>query len=61
MYQLGSLFFGAIDLSDVTDGMGDLSTALVTAAGLVIAAGLTPGGVPYGGPRLGALFKRVTP
>lgn len=60
MNQLGSLFFGAIDLSDVTDGMGDLSTALVTAAGLVIAAGLTLGAIRYGGPWLVSLFKRFT-
>jgi len=50
-------FLATIDLSDVTDNLTSLGTAVVTAAGLVIAAALGVGAVYYGGKSLWRFFK----
>lgn len=49
----------AIDLTDVTDQLTSLGTAVVTAAGLVIAAALGVGAVFYGGKALWRFFKSL--
>jgi len=46
-----------IDLSGVTTELGSLSTAVVTASGLVIASALAVGAVFYGGRALWRFFK----
>jgi len=52
-------FLGTIDLSDVTTELGSLSTAVVTAAGLVIASALAVGAVYFGGRSLWRFFKSL--
>lgn len=48
------------DLSAVTDGFDDLSTALVTAAGLVITAGLALFAIRFGARWLKGLLKLIS-
>jgi len=54
---MNPFLFGTIDLSDVTTELGSLSTAVVAAAGLVIASALAVGAVYFGGRSLWRFFK----
>ena len=47
------------DFSGVTDGLGSLAPAVVTAAGTVRLAGLAVAGAFWGFPKLIGLFKKT--
>jgi len=49
--------FAVIDLTAVTDGAGDIVTAVLAAAALVIASGLGLMAVKWGGKYVLRLFK----
>ena len=51
--------FATIDLSDVTDNITALGTAVVAAAAAVILAALSVGAVFYGGKALWRFFKSL--
>jgi hypothetical protein len=51
---------GTIDLTGVTGPIGDLSTALVTAAGVAITAGLAVAALYFGGRWVWRVFKSFT-
>jgi len=48
---------GVIDLTAVTDGIDDIKAALVTAAGLAIAAGIALMAIKFGGRWVVKVFK----
>lgn len=47
------------DFSGITDALGALAPAVVTAGGLAIAAGLAVAALIWGAPKLLGLFKKT--
>ncbi|WP_137878072.1 hypothetical protein [Microbacterium sp. 4NA327F11] len=60
MHALGIVLADATyDFSGVTGALPGLASAVVTAGGLVLAAGLSVAGVIWGFPKLIGLFKKT--
>jgi len=51
--------FAVIDLSDFTDALAEVGTAVTTALGSTVTAGLAVAGVIMGGMLLWRLFRRI--
>jgi len=61
LFDVGSGFlpFAVIDLSDFTDALGEVGTAVTAALGSTVTAGLAIAGVIMGGLLLWKLFKSI--